>query len=279
MPTGFRFRKLYADLVCADGTVCIAYIARLQALGFDRTIAGVELYEADGRRGVLRALPPPPLSAPADIPSTIRLELARGGFELACDDPLPSWAPIGGVPAPGLRWFVLTPRATMRVRWTAGSGLPDLDGTGYMDWVELQRPTRWTGIETLQWGRLHMPDSAIVFTGVRDRGGGWWRRLAHWSADQTEPRVVDDFRLERAAAVRLSWASGGHARSAMLLPGRALHEGTAVDHARSPGLLERATLRLITGPSAETRWLSRVAETESGRDSGVALHEEVRFGR
>ena len=52
----YRFKKLYADLIAEDGSVCIAYMAETHVLGTTYPHAGLECYWPDGRRDVYRAL-------------------------------------------------------------------------------------------------------------------------------------------------------------------------------------------------------------------------------
>ncbi|HSU40653.1 MAG TPA: hypothetical protein VLJ38_13835, partial [Polyangiaceae bacterium] len=76
----YAFEKLYADLVTADGTVCIVYVAWTELFGVRRQTAGVELYTPDGRREVMHAraaVELPELDAPE---WRLRLELPSGPF-------------------------------------------------------------------------------------------------------------------------------------------------------------------------------------------------------
>jgi hypothetical protein len=283
---GFRFRKIYADLVTADGTVCIAYLAWAETWGLRSAFAGVELYAPDGSREVLRALPPAPQPPPAGDgrPVELRLEFPRGAFSLRYRPLHGPWTPAGDAPARALEWSVRVPRAEVEGRWSGGIDRPDLAGTGYVDWVELGRPTRWAGVRRLEWGRVHLPESTLVFTGVCSPAGEWWRQAARWSEPgQPAPAVARDFRLDPGPdVVRLEFPEPE--RSAFpglaLRPDRVLHRGVAVDRARSPALLERLAFRLVTGPSDETRWISRAHPADRpDAPAGFALHEVVRFGR
>ncbi|CAN5909332.1 hypothetical protein BH23GEM7_BH23GEM7_21170 [soil metagenome] len=160
---------------------------------------------------------------------------------------------------------------------------PDLLGTGYIDWVELTRPTRWLGIRDLQWGRVHLPGSTLVFTGVTSRSGERWQRFAHWpELAEGEPLVGSDFRLHsREDTVHAEFPDPpGVLPELVLRPERVLHSGSAVDPMRTPGFFERLAFRVVTGHSQETRWISRAhpaANVEAAE--GFAVHEVVRFGR
>ncbi len=283
---GFCFRKLYADLVTEDGTVCITYLAWVEAWGLRSAFGGVELYSPAGTREVLRARPPAALPVPGGdgLPVELRLEFPDGAFTLLYEPVHPPWTPVGAAPLPGLDWSVRVPRGTVRGRWSGALARPDLTGTGYVDWVELRRPTRWLGVRELEWGRVHLPESTLIFTGVRSRSDAWWRRVAHWpDLGYGAPLVMDDFdRADRENAVRIAFPrqDGPVLPDFVLQPERVLHGGSAIDPARSPGFFERLAFRLVTGPSDETRWISR-ARLAEGADTiaGVALHEVVRFGR
>lgn len=281
----FRFRKIYGDLVTADGTVCIVYLAWVHALGIRSGFGGVEVYSPDGRREVLRAQAPAPQPLPAggDHPVELRLDLPDGRFTLRSEPQHPPWRPTGPSPTPRLEWSVCVPRGVVTASWN-GAGRPELYGSGYIDCVELTRPTRWAGVRALEWGRVHLPDATVVFTGVQLPSREWWRQAAHWSvADRSGPRVLHDFQLSHhQEEVRCTFpvASGAPLQGVVLRPGRVLHQGDAVDRARSPARLERLGLRAITGPSSETRWFSSAyALGGTSSPAGFALHEVVRFGR
>lgn len=282
---GFRFRKIYADLVTADQTVCIAYLAWLDAWGIRTALGGVELYSPDGGREVLRALPPASRPPPGGDggPVELRLDFPAGALSIRYDPVHEPWTPLGQPAAPALEWSVRVPRAAVTGRWTGAPGRDELIGTGYMDWLEITRPTRSLGIRDLEWGRVHLPDGTLVFTGVRSRAGEWWRRVAYWPGPgRARPVVGEDFRLvQRPDGFQLdALHRDGNCSAFSLDRGRVLHRGGAVDRARAPGLVERLALRLVTGPSTETRRVSRALSSDrSPSAAGSAVHEVVRFGR
>lgn len=273
----FRFRKIYADLVTDDGTVVVAYLARTDAWGLRSGAGGLELYRPDGSREVIRSRSPGPLRPPdGDHPVELRLEMPTDTFRLRYEPSPPPWSP-GPSPLPGLAWSVRVARARVTGTWTRGRS--DMVGTGYVDWVELSRPTRTLGLRRIEWGRIHTARSTSVFLGISSRDGSW-HRAARWDRSGAgEPRVRDDvrFRAPDGGPAGLE-CRGDREFDAVLAPQRVLHCGPAIDRARSPGLIERLAFRLITGPCHETRWVSRVYRPGSPAPIGWAVHEVVRFG-
>lgn len=297
----FRFRKLYADLVAEDGTVLIVYMTWMKAWGLSRAMAGFELYPPAGTHRVSRALAPPipPRASAAAGPLELSMEHAGGSLRLRYEPLYEAWRPASRAPFPGLQWSVRVPRASGVARWDGaapgdGTARSELRGLGYVDWVELVRPTRLLGVRSLEWGRVHLPRRTIIFAGLESRSGAWWRRLVHWRGPEgTGPAEHGGYRLvpggEGSLGLELPPEFPASAGSRLVLrPRRVLRRGSVLDPDRSPGGLERLVLRLVTGPSGETRWLSdaegdvHLAEG-GGHDgtagSGTALHEVVRFGR
>ena len=272
----FHFRKLYADIVTDDGTVCVVYLAWFECLGLRRAYGAVELYWPDGRSEVLHACRPP--SAP-DFEEPLRsleigLDLPDGRFLLTYRVRVGGWEPAEPAPHPDLRWGVNVCRAEACGRWLGNARRPELRGSGYVDWVELHRATRTLGLRSLEWGRVHLPESSLVFSRIRFESGRTWQRAACWHADD---RLVEtrDFRLvRRDGGVRFEGPS-----QAVLLPGRTLHRGPAIDRRRFPGALERWACRALTGPASATRWVSRAGPSPRIKGgSGWAVHEHLRFG-
>jgi hypothetical protein len=275
----FRFRKIYADLVTDDGTVLIAYLAWTEAGGLSGAGSGLELYRPDGSREVVRArssFPPEPPVAEGG-PVEVRLELPDASVRLRYEPSVPPWVPAPA-PVAGLSWAVRVPWAKVEATWEGRHRR--LVGTGYVDWVELTRPTRRLGLSRLDWARVHTAQAALVYTGVHVRDGASWHRGALWRrSGDGAPRVRTDVRL-RAPGLhpgRLE-CDDDPDFNLVLKPQRVLHQGPVIDRARSPGLLERSLFRLITGRSHETRWVSRAYRADADESVGWAIHEVVRFG-
>jgi hypothetical protein len=270
----FRCEKLYADLVTPDGTVCVAYLAWLDAWGLRRTFAGLELYWPDGRREIAHARPQsgPTGSPPRDL--DLSFDVPGGPFVLTYRTAHGPWRPAGGPPREGLRWEVKAARAEAVGRWTNDPRRPELRGIGYVDSVEMDRPVRHLDLGALRWGRVHLPDATFVFNAVDFRSGASWHRAARWS----EGVMVewDAFRLDDSMARTIVQLPDrrGHLSIA---PDRALHVGDAIDHVRFPGAVARMVSRAVTGPAAERRSLGRARWTTDGPQSSWALHETVRF--
>jgi len=279
----FRFRKLYADLVTPDGSVTIVYLSCLELWGVRTAFAGVELYSCRGRRRVLRAQGPVRLPDPDTVRGNWSLQVAFPGtsLELSYGDALAPWAPAGPPPHGALDWRVLIPRATARARWSRGLAHQDVAGRGYVDWVELRSPPRRLDLESLTWGRAHLPEAAIVFTAVRFRSGHEWNRAARWpdggDPQQDSVRVgVDGGSIQAAPGPDGDPSPYG----VTLADSRILHKGPGIDVTRFPGWMERSVSRICSGALHETRWVSRVAGQE-GKEPDPEyrmVHELVRFG-
>ena len=263
----FLFEKLYADLVTADGTVCVAYLAWLDAWGMRKAYAGLELYWPDGLREVVRARP---RTNRADLGDAIHLSLDVPGGPFVMDHRVRhgGWTPSGDPPGEGIRWCVKAARADVVARWTGDRSRPVLEGIGYSDWVEIARPVRSLALGTLRWGRIHMPDSTIVFDAIDFGSRRSWRRAARWTASgMTEHETFELDASQVGASVWLPETSPVGLEIA-----RELHAGDAIDAARFPSALDRMMSRAVTGRAVERRSLSRL------RPGGWALHESVRFG-
>ncbi|CAN5909317.1 hypothetical protein BH23GEM7_BH23GEM7_21160 [soil metagenome] len=114
----FRFRKLYADLVTEDGTVCITYLAWVEAWGMCSAFSGVELYSSAGTREVLRGLAPAAIPPPGGDgrPVELHLEFPAGSFSLRFEPVHAPWRPAGQSPDAALDWSVRVPRAAVVAR-------------------------------------------------------------------------------------------------------------------------------------------------------------------
>jgi membrane-associated phospholipid phosphatase len=246
----FRFEKLYADLVTADGTVCVAYLTRLTLAGVSREWAGLELYGSDGSRTIQRARKGRESLSPRELQVT--LDLPAGPFRLEQTVRAGGWEPDGPLPSPHLCWRVEVARADARAVWTEDGVPRTLVGCGYADRVILDRPPRWLGLRQLRWGRAHLDHATVVWNALAPHDGPAWSRSLCWP-DGEEPR------------------ESRHAEPPALETERVLHAGPALDPERFPGRGERWLTRLLSGTVVERRELSRA------HGSGWALHEAVSF--
>lgn len=271
-----RLRKLYVDLVAADGTACIVYAARLDLAGLRLAPAGIERYDATGRRSVERGRADIGLDVEPDARSlsTLRLDLPGGTYALEVAPEQAAFAPALA-PPPGLAWRVKLARA--RVRLCRIGGGDAVEGTGYADWVELGRAPRTLGLGSLEWGRLHLAAGTFIYSDVACANGSRWRPALWWPVAGA-PRSIERWSLEAgdgAGARRITARDLGATFDMQVV--HELHGGDAVDAARFPARLERALSGALAGPIRERRWLSRANSNAFGE--GWAVHESVRFGR
>lgn len=282
MPKLYTFQKLYGDLVTDDGTAVIVYIAWLHLLGIPFKMAAVTIYRPDGLRERYRAThsyEPSDFTKPRE-PLQLELQLPDGTFSIRYVDFLPGDSDqIALEEKLSYRCVLSCGRATARL--VKDNGARSFHGMGYMDYVELYRPARTLGLKRLEWGRMHFPERTVLYTSLELEKEGPLRLLSVTRKDR---------QTGRSDRFSLSWDQMRECfelRSELmpdetirLHPVRILHRGAAIDKRLFPGILERGLFRFITGPAAETRWLSR-AEM-NGRspraESGWALHEQVAFG-
>jgi hypothetical protein len=272
----FRFRKLYADVVAADGTVAVVYLTWLEAWGVRLASAGVEQYGPDGRREVSHARPAGWTFDPDCVGNgwSVRLELPDGGLELHYRDALPAWYPPEPAPHQAMAWHVLIPRAAVEGFWSRGTVHRRLEGEGYSDWVELRRAPRSLGMRELNWGRVHLPTETLVFTALTFRSGRTWNRAVGWGEDGARRELDLEVSSDPAGTVGLQGVAGPRLT---LSPARLLHDGSGLDVARFPATPARLVAHAVTGSLHERRWLAR-ATTSQCVDTGWALHEVVHFG-
>lgn len=253
--------KAYADLVTGDGTVCVVYLLRARWKRFSHPYAGVQLFHADGSRTCERAVDyrGEAISRPSSEELEIRLELPSGSLKLSYEVEDGPWSPGPDTDRPGLDWSVLMARGTGALTWANGSRR--LEGQGYVDRVRLGRMPRQLGIRRLDWGRIHLARSTMVYTDVQFRDGHRWARTATWAEGEVEPR-------ERAGPV-----DAGLSFDTV----RILHRGPAIEAAPAPSRTERLVSRLLIGPACDDRRLSRARQLGTAvRDDGWAVHETIR---
>ncbi len=266
------FRKLYADLVTADGSVCIVYVVWSELLGLRHGSAGYELYTPDGRREVVHSRTVPSLPPTATNEWTLRLEVPGGAFELtqrAARDAVPTQLEL-----PGLRWCVRMARCDAEARWLEGPRREALRGVGYADWVELSKSPRALGLSRIDWGRAHVGARSVVWNRLqRAQGSDAMRVLI---SEREHEFVHERFDLD---AGRVATRVGVTVQPQLSLErSRVLHEGSPFDRQRLPSALLRIAARLLSSPMRETRCISRAVVAGSA-DSGWALHECVQFVR
>ncbi|MET9018409.1 hypothetical protein ABZV93_00350 [Actinopolymorpha sp. NPDC004070] len=288
---GFLLRKLYADVVGADGEVLVAHLAWLRVAGIHTPYAVVERYPAGGGREVLRGRPiagSPRRRRDGGMEYSIGIRDGRT-LRLVHHAPVPAWHPSDPQIGPRVHWHVAVPYARADVSWESGGAggtriSGSVSGAGYADWVWLRLPPRLLGLRRLWWGRVHLPDRAVVFTSVDRANGERWTRVAEWrvGGDGTggDPvEVVADGAPPIAGPGEDSgiWTVPAPRGPVSLEPLRVLHEGEPLDVDRFPDSLERWGSRLASGATYEIRCLSR-AHDEAGA-TGMAVHESIRFGR
>jgi len=268
----YEFRKIYADIVTAEGDLCVMYLTWVCLAGRWYPSAGVETYWADGRREVHRSpTPPGPIGRDTplhELPS--ELALPGGVFEVSREPIHGGWDPEG--PIESLRWSVVSARSWVQAHHPAASR-PGITGDGYVDWVSLTRYTRFLGLKELRWGRVHLPGRTLVFNTLEQASGETWRAVREWTEGST--REWSSFELELDGELGRLEIPGEPCIE--LEPLRVLHEGSAFDAERIPSPLERAVVWAIGGPHWEKRRIGR-AVSHGERARGWAVYETVRFG-
>jgi len=275
-----RLEKTYADLVSDDGTVCIAYLVSVRWGPLAHRFAGVRICRPDGGRETHRARGGE-YEGPTRVGDgryVIRIGTARAQIELAYEARHPGWRPPGETPTPDLEWSLTVPRGSA-VLVRGGASPLRLEGEGYVDRVQLTRPLRRPRLSRLEWGRIHLPRSTVVYTGLAMSDGGCWRRVARWDAGDGPPMEWRDFEIAPdEAGCRFESRPASEECSLRMWGGRRLHRGVAVDSAPDPGLLDRALSRALAGRLTEDRWLRRAGPAGSRDEEGWAIHETVGCG-
>jgi hypothetical protein len=267
MDSGFSFRKVYADLVADSGEVVVLYLNELVVAGIATRRASLERYAPDGRRTLIHGTVPPRVDAGTALGDLVvqhgdqvwRLEVAveHGG-----------WTPSTPCPAKPLHWQVLAARTRARLTGQGlvpvGSGpagsAGTLEGLGYVDWVELHRPTRLLHLHTLQWGRFHLPDATLIVEDLTLGDGQRWQIAA-----EVRPyEVIEHFPdadLGPDGVVRIDDRT-------LVLQGDLLHHGDAFDPERVPRWLDRQVCHLAS-PAWESRWRGTARWSQQTGQGGV----------
>lgn len=276
----FFYQKLYTDCITSSGDIFIVYLTWLRWLGVEQCACGFEWYSPDGTRKVHQTSKPPrdlnglheegAISFSLDLPSPLHVQITPS---------LSPWRPSGTSPLQGLSWSNRVPRANVQLRWETPSSPTLWEGDGYADWVEITQRPSTLPLQTLQWGRLHLPETTVVYTHLIAKDGTPWTRVGEWS--QGEFRETHDLTLQdQAPAFHLELSQPlASSQCYTLTPQRVLHQGDAINKERYPQVLQRTIARWLSGPMTETRWYSRVQSQTDPRQTGWALHERVFFGK
>lgn len=269
-----RFKKLYVDLVTSDLTVLIAYLTRTDLFGIHILQAAIELYFPDGKRESYRAKVARNRTAdPDDLKaSPIYFHLPRGPLALEVDEIHGAWSPDSGPITPGMTWSVAAARSRVTVRWPKNPHRRQLVGEGYADHITIHHFLRHFEIEQVDWGRIHLAGSTIVFNSVRFKEGSKWEQVGVWS-DSVGFQTFDRFEIiNRGETTHIRFPKG----EIIATIDRVLHEGRAIDAERFPNAMERTAVRLSTGPLWEMRFVSRVeGDLYGSHVKGSMLHERV----
>lgn len=264
----YGFRKLYSDLVTADGTLAVVYLTWVTLLGRTYGRAGVEVYRPDGTRTVLLGADPAPLEPRTSEP--LRIALPKGELVLAYA-PVHRALDVGpATTCPSLHWSVLLARgaATLTI-----PELGALEGVGYVDWVTISRPTRTLGLRLLDWGRVHTPRQTLVYTSLEHEDGRRWQVSGAWQVGR------EDARVDGGVSVAIDDRGSGHVDAGpervSLHAERVLHDGDAFGPERIASRADRLVVNALGGPTDETRWMGRATMAD---DEGRAVYERVRFG-
>jgi hypothetical protein len=266
----YTFRKVYADVVTPNGTLCVVYLVWVRLLGRWFGRSGVEVYAPDGTRTVYAGDRVPTAEQATFDPTRIVFPLRGGELRLEYAPEHDAFSPPSPEACPSLTWNVLIPRGRAVLE---GPGLGRVEGVGYADWVELVRPTRLLRLRELVWGRSHVGERTFAFSALALEDGRGWQNAGLWTLPARAPSPVETFAHEVDAS--------GHARVSLggapleLRPERVLHAGDAFGQDRMSGRLERLVVGAIGGRTHESRW---IGSATVGPAVGRAVWERVRFG-
>lgn len=276
MGAAYEYRKVYVDLLTPQGELWVVYLNYVRLAGAWTARAGLERYTPDGRRTLAHSPASPALvdadtpveALPLSMPLPAADGLPAGELRLELEVVQGAWQPPQTCPVPELHWSV---RAA-RTRAVARLGAQAWEGTGYVDYVCIRKPTRLVGLRKLRWGRTHLPDRTVVSEHLEATGGRRWDTGFEWPLLAVVPVVLHEpSRLDDAGHGQVPLPDG----LLRLDPERLLHRGDAFDPDRVPRRLDRWACNAIGGPTMETRWLGRA------RIDGLqapALYEAVTFG-
>lgn len=148
-----------------------------------------------------------------------------------------------------------------------------------MDWVEISYITRHLGISRIQWGRIHNGETTIVFNHIRLEKNINRNILLYSDNGRALKSIDNSFIINKKGQqeVVINFKDDKQSQRLILYPKRQLYRGAVFDKKRFPGIIERNTIKWLSGPMHQTRWLSRVSDDKYG-ETGWAMHEDVKAG-
>lgn len=250
-PVAFHLRKWYLDLVTTTGEAAIVYFAHLHWNQLKLNYSAL-LHSPGGYQWTILHNTPPIPGSPWECPPL--------GISNA------QWNPVlDGIPArqiaDGVMWCChqLRSSASMQI------GDRTLEGTGYVESVEITEPPWMLPLQELHWGRFHGPESTLVW--IDWRGHHPLRLFFDGAVERSAPQMSErQIIFEPSAASTLE-----------LHHQRTIRAGT-LGHVLSaiPGL-SSIPARILSAD--ETKWLSRgvLHRPEQSLEIGWAIHEVVRW--
>ena len=267
------FQKLYADLVDAEGSVYVLYLATFDFLGRPLRFAELETYlRGEGRRvytGTTASGDQTTLAS--EQPLEVKLATSVGEFMFRARPVSGSFVPREA-PRSGLEWHVCMGRTEARLELPQSLGGGVVIGTGYSDHLTVSQPAVRKGLRALDWGRAHLSGSSIVWTRLKFSDGQVWEKCARWALPGGSAQPGPFTPAENLAVAQIA-AAGGTIESE-----RVLHVGSALDRSRVPSTPVRWLLRAVAGATHQRRWVVRIAEPNCST-AGWGIHESVTFAR
>lgn len=254
----FEIDKWYLDCVADDGRAALLYWAALRR-GLLRLRYGACLVggapDVLTPRYTLR-----PDDAPRDEGDSIRWAcdaIGVAGTWLSAEVPIERT--LFAAPEGEIRWCCAGPRAAARVR--VGSHV--LEGTGYVERLQMSLAPWRLPFTALRWGRFHGAGHTVIWI---DWNGGLERTWVFVDGVERRDARVEAHGIVLGCSDRLDIEVGATLRE---------------------GPLERTALRPLGVAAAlfphrwrarETKWLSPAwFDTSGKREPGWAVHEEVRW--
>jgi len=259
---GLRLRKWYLDLVTPGGDVLVAYWGDVRFHHARFTYSGL----LTSRRGAppstrrsIRAAEPP-----EEAGGLVRYRNPRLSIDGIWKETAPPLRERLFESAEGsVDWECVMPRADAKVKLENGERL---EGTGYVERLEMSIAPWKLPLDELRWGRWHGPTETVVWI--------------DWAGPLPLTRVFFDGEREERAAVRDDAVTLPSAGAVVRFSGREpLREGTL-----GSTLLSRLPLLLRALPAwthgiVERKWRGRGSLCRAGEKAseGWALYERVTF--